>query len=238
MALQICLALSISSHNSLNHSPMSSSPSTLITFSVQTKKKTVVELSSLRLSKRELCSSFVLILNGLYPKLSKASLPEEMELQRYTDSNEGFTLLRPSSWNKVDKAGATVLFEEANKGTNNLGVVVNPVRVASLGEFGTPQFVADKLIQAEKRKESTIDAELIGASERSGHGGLQVYEFEYKVDSSRGGLKRIFSAAFVASKKLYLLNITHSDKPESPLDTHTRMMLEEVLHSFDAAPTT
>ncbi|GAY48181.1 hypothetical protein CUMW_109840 [Citrus unshiu] len=262
MALQICLALSISSHNSLNHSPMSSSPSTLISFSVQTKKKTVVELSSLRLSKRELClSSFVLILNGLYPKLSKASLPEEMELQRYTDSNEGFTLLRPSSWIKVDKAGATVLFEEANKGTNNLGVVVNPVRVASLGEFGTPQFVADKLIQAEKRKlqslrefqnfciplfvfigrgfwESTIDAELIGASERSGHGGLQVYEFEYKVDSSRGGLKRIFSAAFVASKKLYLLNITHSDKPESPLDTHTRMMLEEVLHSFDAAPTT
>lgn len=87
-------------------------------------------------------------------------------------------------------------------------------------------------------KESTIDTELIGASERSGHGGLQVYEFEYKVDSSRGGLKRIFSAAFVASKKLYLLNITHSDKPESPLDTHTRMMLEEVLHSFDAAPTT
>ncbi|KDO57514.1 hypothetical protein CISIN_1g026386mg [Citrus sinensis] len=239
MALQICLALSISSHNSLNHSPMSSSPSTLISFSVQTKKKTVVELSSLRLSKRELClSSFVLILNGLYPKLSKASLPEEMELQRYTDSNEGFTLLRPSSWIKVDKAGATVLFEEANKGTNNLGVVVNPVRVASLGEFGTPQFVADKLIQAEKRKESTIDTELIGASERSGHGGLKVYEFEYKVDSSRGGLKRIFSAAFVASKKLYLLNITHSDKPESPLDTHTRMMLEEVLHSFDAAPTT
>lgn len=87
-------------------------------------------------------------------------------------------------------------------------------------------------------KESTIHTELIGASERSGHGGLQVYEFEYKVDSSRGGLKRIFSAAFVASKKLYLLNITHSDKPESPLDTHTRMMLEEVLHSFDAAPTT
>lgn len=239
MALQICLAFSISSHNSLNHTPKSSSPSTLISFSVQTKKKTVVELSSICLSKRELCfSSFVLILNELYPKLSKASLAEEMDLQRYTDSNEGFTLLRPSSWIKVDKAGATVLFEEANKGTNNIGVVVNPVRLASLGEFGTPQFVADKLIQAEKRKESTIDAELIGASERSSHGDLQVYEFEYKVDSSRGGLKRIFSAAFVTYKKLYLLNITHSDKPESPLDTHTRMMLEEVLHSFDAAPTT
>lgn len=65
-----------------------------------------------------------------------------------------------------------------------------------------------------------------------------MYEFEYKVDSTRGGMKRILSAAFVASKKLYLLNIAHSDKPESPLDTHTRAVLEEILHSFDALPST
>lgn len=138
----------------------------------------------------------------------------------------------------MDKAGATVLFEEVNKGSNNIGVVVTPVRLASLGEFGSPQFVADKLIQAEKKKESTKDAEVISVAERSGHGGLQVYEFEYKVDSTRGGMKRIFSAAFVSSKKLYLLNIAHSDKPESPLDTDTRTILEEVIHSFDAATMT
>lgn len=65
-----------------------------------------------------------------------------------------------------------------------------------------------------------------------------MYEFEYKVDSTRGGMKRIFSAAFVASKKLYLLNIAHTDKPEFPLDDHTRTMLEKVLHSFEAAPMT
>lgn len=84
-------------------------------------------------------------------------------------------------------------------------------------------------------QESTKEAELITVAERSGEGGLQIYEFEYKVDSTRGGMKRIFSAAFVASKKLYLLNIVHSDKPESPLDPHKRMILEQVLHSFDAA---
>ncbi|XP_027355576.1 psbP domain-containing protein 2, chloroplastic [Abrus precatorius] len=162
-------------------------------------------------------------------------LAQELELQRYTDSKEGFTLLRPSSWTKVDKAGATVLFEEANMGSNNIGVVVNPVRLATLGDFGTPQFVADKLLQAERRKESTKEAELITVAERSGERGLQIYEFEYKVDSTRGGMKRIFSAAFVASKKLYLLNIVHSDKPESPLDPHKRIILEQVLHSFDAA---
>lgn len=86
-------------------------------------------------------------------------------------------------------------------------------------------------------QESTNDAELIGVAERSGEGGVNVYEFEYKLDSSRGGIKRVFSAAFVASKKLYLLNIAYSDKPENPLDTRTRTMLEQVLHSFDVAPT-
>lgn len=77
---------------------------------------------------------------------------------------------------------------------------------------------------------------MISVSERSSNAGLQVYEFEYKVDSTRGGPKRVFSAAFVASKRLYLLNITHSDSVESPLDLERRNILEQVLHSFDVAP--
>ncbi|XP_009616672.1 psbP domain-containing protein 2, chloroplastic [Nicotiana tomentosiformis] len=163
---------------------------------------------------------------------------EVLELERYTDSTEGFTLLRPSSWIKVDKAGATVLFQDANKGSNNVGVVVIPVKIATLSQFGTPQFVADKLILAEKRKESTKEAEVIAVSERTGEGGLQVYEFEYKIDSTRGGMKRILSAAFVASGKLYLLNIAHSDGLESPIDPDRRNTLEQILHSFDTAPST
>ncbi|XP_030499911.1 psbP domain-containing protein 2, chloroplastic [Cannabis sativa] len=191
------------------------------------------------LGKRKLgLSSLSLILSGVSPNLSMAmSAQQELELERYIDSKEGFTLLRPSSWIKVDKAGATALFEEADKGsTNNVGVVVSPVRLNSLTEFGSPEFVVNKLIQAERRKESTKEAEVIAVAQRLGKGGLQVYEFEYKVDSTRGGMKRVFSAAFVASKKLYLLNISHSDKPENPLDTHTRTVLEQVLHSFDSAP--
>ncbi|MQL82068.1 hypothetical protein Taro_014529 [Colocasia esculenta] len=155
-------------------------------------------------------------------------------LERYTDKGEGFTLLRPASWLKEDKAGATALFvDESNKG-NNIGVVVNPVRLSSLRDFGTPEFVADKLIQAERRKESTRDAQMVRVAERAGHAGCPVYEFEYTVDSTRGGLKRIFSAAFVDAKKLHLLNIAHSDGPGSPLESKTRMVLERVLHSFDA----
>ncbi|XLT70408.1 hypothetical protein HN873_026847, partial [Arachis hypogaea] len=42
----------------------------------------------------------------------------------------------------VDKAGATALFQDAIMGSNNIGVVVKPVRLANLGEFGSPEFVA------------------------------------------------------------------------------------------------
>uniref|UniRef100_A0A0F7GZ87 PsbP domain-OEC23 like protein n=1 Tax=Pelargonium dichondrifolium TaxID=73194 RepID=A0A0F7GZ87_9ROSI len=248
MALQVCscFALSCPKQQSQTHTQNSIFPKSHLSLSLpkasSSTQNRYPEKSndlSISFSKRSLnLSILALFFNGFLPNLSKCAYAEELELQRYTDSKEGFTLLIPSSFNKVEKAGATVLFEEVGKGSNNVGVVVNPVRLSSLGEFGTPEFVVEKLIQAEKRKESTTDAEVIGVAERSGQGGLQVYEFEYKVDSTRGGMKRIFSAAFVASKKLYLLNIAHSDKPESPLDPQTRMMLEQVLHSFDAAPQT
>ncbi|OEL25554.1 PsbP domain-containing protein 2, chloroplastic [Dichanthelium oligosanthes] len=164
----------------------------------------------------------------------ESGVTEGLELERYTDQEQGFTLLKPTSWPKVEKAGATALFQQEGKGSNNIGVVVNPVRLNSLTEFGTPQFVADRLLQAEKKKESTKSAEVISAGERSGHGGLTVYEIEYTLDSTRGGMKRIFSAAFVASRKLYLLNIAYSDALEKPLDSQTRTVLEQVLHSFDS----
>ncbi|XP_042426522.1 psbP domain-containing protein 2, chloroplastic-like [Zingiber officinale] len=155
-----------------------------------------------------------------------------LSLEYFTDQDKGFAVLRPSSWIQVEKAGATALFEEG-KGRNNIGVVVSPVRLSSLKEFGTPEFVANKLIQAERKKESTANAELIKVDERLGHSGVPIYEFEYLIDNTRRGKERIFSAAFVASKKLYLLNIAYSDRPDNPLAPEMRLILEQVLHSFD-----
>lgn len=189
-------------------------------------------------SRRALNVSILTVLVSIPFSSFAVAIDEVLDLERYTDSAEGFTLLRPSSWIKVDKAGATALFQDANKGSNNVGVVVIPVKITTLSQFGDPQFVADKLILAEKRKESTKEAEVVSVSERTGNGGLQVYEFEYKVDSTRGGLKRILSAAFVASGKLYLLNIAHSDGLENPIDPDRRNTLEQILHSFDVAPST
>ncbi|CAA6660409.1 unnamed protein product [Spirodela intermedia] len=155
----------------------------------------------------------------------------EEVLETYTDKEEGFSLLRPSSWVKVDKAGATALFVSEKNKNDTIGVVVNPVRLSSLKDFGTPEFVAEKLIQAERRKHKGCPD-----GDCCREGGLQrlpVFEFEYTVDSSRGGLKRIFSAVLVDASKLYVLNITSSDTPESPLGTEAITILEKVLHSFN-----
>lgn len=83
-------------------------------------------------------------------------------------------------------------------------------------------------------QESTKSAELIETRERLGHNNVPVYEIEYMLDSTRGGMKRVFSAAFVSSRKLHLLNIACSDSLDNPLNESTRMVLEQVLDSFDA----
>ncbi|KAJ0259014.1 PsbP domain-containing protein 2 [Hirschfeldia incana] len=190
-------------------------------------------------SKRHLnLSILTLLFNGGFLLDKAKSMAESGDLQRYTDSKDGFTLLVPSSWTKVEKPGASVLFEEPEKRSNSIGVVVSHVRIKCLDDFGTPQFVADKLINAKKRKESTKKAEVVSVGERLGQGQGKVYEFEYKINSTKGGVKRVFSAVFVSSRKLYILNVVHSDSLENPLDSCTRVLLEQVLHSFDALPLT
>lgn len=237
----ICL---VACSNPLQNGFFQSLPSISISTPLQlkTRNRSLIlssnELVPTYSTRRALNVSILTVLLSIPFSSSAIAIGEVLELERYTDSVEGFTLLKPSSWSKVDKAGATALFQDANKGSNNVGIVVIPVKITTLSQFGTPQFVADKLILAEKRKESTKEAEVVSVSERTGEGGLQVYEFEYKVDSTRGGLKRILSAAFVASGKLYLLNIAHSDGLESPIDPDRRNTLEQILHSFDIAPST
>jgi hypothetical protein len=53
---------------------------------------------------------------------------------------------------KVDKPGASVFFEDPQSRSNNIGVTVNPVRIASVDGFGTVDDIVEKLVKAEKDK--------------------------------------------------------------------------------------
>lgn len=54
------------------------------------------------LSKRKLNLAILAVFSyGFLPSMTESIFAEELELQRYTDAKEGFTLLRPSSWIQV-----------------------------------------------------------------------------------------------------------------------------------------
>eukprot|EP00897_Mesotaenium_endlicherianum_P005366 jgi/Mesen1/4858/ME000244S04034 len=155
-------------------------------------------------------------------------------LEPYLDSAEGFTLLRPSSWQKVEKAGATLLFEDPEKRSSTIGVVVNPVRIPSLREFGSVDDVAEKLLRAERKKESTRSAVLLRTTKREASGGVPLYTLEYALDSTRGA-KRVLTAVTIASRKLYILNIAFSESSGQAAPESLSSGLQRVLDSFDLA---
>lgn len=65
---------------------------------------------------------------------------------------QGYRLVLPQGWRKVDKAGADALFEDPARTSTSLGVVVNPVRVKDIASFGSLEDVGQKLLEAERKK--------------------------------------------------------------------------------------
>lgn len=156
-------------------------------------------------------------------------------LRAYQDPVNGFSLLVPASWEQKEKAGAVALFEDPERRSINAGVVVLPVRIASLAAFGSLDFVADRLLQAERKKESTKTVDLLKQEQvEKGAEGNLYYEFEYSLDSTRGN-KRILASVTISQNKLFILNVA---APESAIqsrkdeDSSLLEHLEEVVKSF------
>lgn len=118
---------------------------------------------------------------------------------------KGYQLEVPSSWEKIGKAGADVLFEDPAKRSTSIGVTANPVRVKTLEAFGSLEEIGSKLIESERKKESTLSVNLISQKSRVASSGALLYEYEYVVDSTRGK-KRIINVVSIFDSKLYIYN--------------------------------
>ncbi|KAF9681822.1 hypothetical protein SADUNF_Sadunf05G0042500 [Salix dunnii] len=151
------------------------------------------------------------------------TLDQELELGRYTDCKEGF---------KVDKAGTTALFEEAKKESNGNGVVVTPFHfhlgVLNLWLTGCLECNlrlrfsinnVDRLLKFDASEWSLKARRLFLWLRDQAMLLCKCMNLNTRLTVlGEGGMKRIFLAAFVSSKKLGVLNITHSDKTGSPLE--------------------
>lgn len=132
----------------------------------------------------------------------------EVDLNIFTRRKEnqfGYTLNLPLALNPGNKPLQTHL-DEVNLATSmkgyTYGITVDPIRIASLKEFGTPEEVCAKIILAELRRDGILDV-TVGRdpTEDVASGG---YDIEYISDGKRGK-KHFYTRTIVKSGKLYVL---------------------------------
>lgn len=150
----------------------------------------------------------------------------------YTDAKQKFSLCVPSAFEQKEKMGATSLFEDPERRSTQVGVTVNPVRISSLDKFGSLQDVGDKLLGAERAKESTLECNLLYQESRVSGNGVTFYEYGYELDSTRGR-KRIQTSVTISNSKLYILNINvKCDKESCAAFEDTIGGLRSIMKSF------
>ncbi|CAI7802883.1 unnamed protein product [Closterium sp. NIES-54] len=184
-------------------------------------------------------SHYLLLPVTISPSLRRSHAPENPQaedslaegLRPYEDEARRFSIMVPAAWEQRDKAGATALFASPERRGDTLGVVVNPVRVRSLRDFGDIDLVATRLLDAEQRKESTKSAEILSQRTKELPGAITLYQIEYALASTRGS-KRILTAVTIADRKLYIVNIAVADSESEPVDLTTLGMLRRALDSF------
>lgn len=145
----------------------------------------------------------------------------------------------PSTWEVTSKAGADVLLKDPERRGTTLGVTILPVRIESVDEYGSLVDVGQKIVAAERAKESTISASIVSESisKLQNPGLTTVYDYIYDVESTRGS-KRVTSRVFIIAKELYIINGTISCGKEGQCGEDVKeeeQMMLQVAQSFRLA---
>jgi len=86
------------------------------------------------------------------------------------------------------------------------GITIDPVRINSLQEFGTPEQVAAKVVLAEVNRDGVFDVTLMedAYAGMEGEPGLVFYQINYQSKGKRG-VKRFVAKFYIQNQKLYAL---------------------------------
>lgn len=141
------------------------------------------------------------------PAFAEQPVPDPTRMAVFVDAKNLFRVEYPETWVPVNKAGATLLLRDPSMKYSQIGVTVSPVRIRSLGEFGTAHEIGEKLLNAEAAKESTYPGgvTLVDETERVGKSGATFYEYEYRLVTTRGN-KKVFSSVAVENNTLFIMN--------------------------------
>mmetsp|Transcript_9958 Transcript_9958/g.26536 ORF Transcript_9958/g.26536 Transcript_9958/m.26536 type:complete len:254 (+) Transcript_9958:32-793(+) len=124
----------------------------------------------------------------------------------------GYSFEYPAGWSVGKKTVKThmneLVMSPAKKSEGAVrgsgGIVVDPVKINSVSEFGTAEAVGNRVIELEKKKDGVSTARLVSSTEVQ-KGGLTYYEIEYVVDTSHGGEKHFIASSTITGKNLYVM---------------------------------
>ncbi|KAL3768431.1 hypothetical protein ACHAW5_005844 [Stephanodiscus triporus] len=118
------------------------------------------------------------------------------------------------------------------RGGYTLGITVDPVRISSIREFGTPEEVAARVVTAEVNRDGVFEVTLAKdprediSAEGGGEGGG--YDVEYVSDGKRGK-KRFVTRIYVRDGFLYVLTV---QSKEDEYDKAREAEVLECVRSF------
>ncbi len=122
--------------------------------------------------------------------------------------NFGYEFIPPPSVIKTSNKPLQTHLDEINLPTDRkgytYGVTVDPIRITSLKEFGTPSEVAAKIVMAELRRDGVLDVTLASDAKEDLVSGA--YDVEYISDGTRGK-KHFVTRTIVKDGKLYVLTV-------------------------------
>lgn len=152
-------------------------------------------------------------------------------LAEMRDVEFAYRLSYPSGWEPSGKPVKTHLHEALRAGDGiKVGVTVDPVKIESLEQFGTPEQTAERVLKVEEGRDGVKSVTLRVLRAESAEGAPTYYTIEYATLSSRG--KKLFCCKYcIASRRLYVLQV-QAKLDEFDADAAVRERVRAVAESF------
>ena len=144
----------------------------------------------------------------------------------------GYTVTPPPTFVSSNKPLKTHLdeinFSPPDVRGYTLGITVDPVRISSIREFGSPEEVAARVVTAEVNRDGVFEVTLAKDPREDTSGGVGCYDIEYISDGKRGK-KRYVTRIYIKDGFLYVLTV---QSKEDEFDKAREVEVTECVKSF------
>lgn len=144
----------------------------------------------------------------------------------------GYTVTPPTTFVSSNKPLKTHLdeinFSPPDVRGYTLGITVDPVRISSIREFGSPEEVAARVVTAEVNRDGVFEVTLAKDPREDASEGVGCYDIEYISDGKRGK-KRYVTRIYIKDGFLYVLTV---QSKEDEFDKAREAEVMECVNSF------